>query len=426
MMDKILAMINSLLYKSRLTRELKLITGEILKISIKGLQEHKTRTFLTMLGIIFGVASVISMLAIGEGARRKTLSQIQSLGLNNIIVQHDDAADDFSKNSVFLNYQDLKGIKKVMPTVSNAVPVLQEELEVNYKKRFESVEVLGTEPNYFEIMSLNTNKGGYFSEFDNKMRNRVCLLGHDLLISLFGAEEPLGKQVRINNVWFTVVGILEYQPVSVAGNIEVNLNKQVFIPIQTMESRIDRDPTKSDLDQIILQVTNSEFVTPTANFVEQVLFRRHNQEQNYKLIVPEQLLKQSEETQRIFNIVMGAIAGISLLVGGIGIMNIMLASILERTKEIGLRRSLGATKLDIRNQFLVEAIIISLGGGVVGIVLGYVLTWGVTAFSDWETVVSLWSVFLSVGVSSLVGIVFGFFPAKKAAELDPIEALRYE
>ena len=425
-MNKILKIIIEILNKTGLKRDFSLLTGEILKISIKGLQEHKTRTFLTMLGIIFGVSSVISMLAIGEGARRKTMAQIQSLGLNNIIVEHVSEANDFNKNSVFLNYQDMEGIKKVVPTMEEIVPVIQEELEVNYKKRFEQVEIIASEPNYFKIMNLKLEHGGYFTNYDNRMRNRVCVIGHDLLVALFGSEDPMGKQIRIDDVWFTVVGTMEYQPVSVAGNTEVNLNKRVFIPIKSMENRINRDPSKPELDQIIIKVNNSDFVVTTSSFVEQVLTRRHNGEQNYKLIVPEQLLKQSEETQRIFNIVMGAIAGISLLVGGIGIMNIMLASILERTKEIGLRRSLGATKLDIRNQFLVEAIIISLGGGLVGIAFGYILTWGVTAFSDWETVVSLWSVFLSVGVSSLVGILFGFFPAKKAAELDPIEALRYE
>jgi putative ABC transport system permease protein len=425
-MNKIFKLILDLLNKTGLKRELSLLTGEILKISIKGLQEHKTRTFLTMLGIIFGVSSVISMLAIGEGARRKTLAQIQSLGLNNIIVEHLSENDDFNKNSVFLNYQDMKAIEKVVPTMEEVVPVIQEELEVNYKKRFEQVEIIASETNYFSIMNLELEHGGYFTNYDNKMRNRVCVIGHDLLVALFGSEDPMGKQVRIDNVWFTVIGTLEYQPISVAGNTEVNLNKRVFIPIKSMENRINRDPSKPELDQIIVKVDNSDFVVTTSEFIDHVLNRRHNYQQNFKLIVPEQLLKQSEETQRIFNIVMGAIAGISLLVGGIGIMNIMLASILERTKEIGLRRSLGATKLDIRNQFLVEAIIISLGGGLVGIVFGYILTWGVTAFSDWETVVSLWSVFLSVGVSSLVGILFGFFPAKKAAELDPIEALRYE
>jgi putative ABC transport system permease protein len=415
-----------ILQNSGFKRELSLITGEIFKISVKGLQEHKTRTFLTMLGIIFGVASVISMLAIGEGARRKTLSQIESLGLNNIIVQQESETENFTKNSVGLGYPDLEGLKKVLPGMEKAVPVLQEELEVNFKKRFEKVTVIGTETDYFDIMNLRLQTGGYFSHHDNMVRNRSCVIGHDLLISLFGSEDPMGKQVRIDDVWFTVVGTLNYQPVSVAGNMEVNLNKRVFIPIKSMENRITRDPSKSDLDQIIIKVSNSDFVVTTSQFIEHVLLRRHNNEQNFKLIVPEQLLKQSEETQRIFNIVMGAIAGISLLVGGIGIMNIMLASILERTKEIGLRRSLGATKMDIRNQFLVEAIIISLGGGLVGIIFGYLLTFGVTAFSDWETVVSLWSVILSVGVSSLVGILFGFFPAKKAAELDPIEALRYE
>ncbi len=426
MKNKIISLVNKLLEKFYLKRELKLITSEVFKISIKGLQEHKTRTFLTMLGIIFGVASVISMLAIGEGARRKTLSQIQSLGLNNIIVQHTESEKESNKNQVTLNYQDMRGIQKVLPTISHAVPVIQEELEINFEKRFEDAEVIGTTSNYFNIMSLDLLKGGYFSAYDNQRRNRVCILGNDLVVSLFGAGNAIGKAVRINNVWFTVIGVLKYQPVSVAGNTEVNLNKRVFIPIKTLESRIDRNPSKPSLDQIIAKVNQSDYVRTTSEFIDKIMFRRHKEQKNYRMIVPEQLLKQSEETQRIFNIVMGAIAGISLLVGGIGIMNIMLASILERTKEIGLRRSLGATKMDIRNQFLVEAIIISLGGGLVGIALGYILTWGVTAFSDWETVVSLWSIILSVGVSSVVGILFGFFPARKAAELDPIEALRYE
>lgn len=425
-MLKILNYIKNLLNSTTFYRKLNLITGEILKMSIKGLQEHKTRTFLTMLGIIFGVSSVISMLAIGEGARRKTLSQIQSLGLNNIIIQQEEKDDTEINNSILLNYSDLDGIKKIISTAKQVVPVLQEQLEINYKTRYEFSEVIGSQPEYFKIMNLGLEKGGYFSHLDNKVRNRVCILGHSLMISLFGAEDPRGKKIRVDNVWFTVIGILQYQPISIAGNIEANLNNRIFIPIKSMENRLDRDPKKSKLDQIILYVEDSDFVVSTANFVDQVLFRRHNYEKNYKLIVPEQLLKQSDETQRTFNIVMGAIAGISLLVGGIGIMNIMLASILERTREIGVRRSLGATKLDIRNQFLVEAIIISLGGGLIGIINGYVLTWGVTAFSDWETIVSLWSVILSVGVSSIVGILFGFFPAKKAAELDPIEALRYE
>jgi putative ABC transport system permease protein len=223
-----------------------------------------------------------------------------------------------------------------------------------------------------------------------------------------------------------VIGILYYQPVSVAGNTEVNQNTHVFIPVRTSIVRFTRGPQKSELDEIIVEINDSKYVVSSAGFIERILFRRHNKENNFKLIVPEQLLRQSEETQKIFNIVMGAIAGISLLVGGIGIMNIMLASVLERTREIGIRRSLGATKFDIRNQFLIEAIILSLVGGVIGILIGYGLTFIVTLYSDWETAVSLWSVILSFGVSSMVGILFGYYPAKKAAELNPIEALRYE
>ncbi|MCK4716113.1 MAG: FtsX-like permease family protein, partial [Candidatus Marinimicrobia bacterium] len=244
--------------------------------------------------------------------------------------------------------------------------------------------------------------------------------------ALFPLEDALGKYIKIENHWFMVVGVLQYQPVSVAGNIEVNLNAHVFIPVQTALVRFRRSPNKSELDKIIVQINDGKYVVSSADFIDRILFRRHNEENNYKLIVPEQLLRQSEETQKIFNIVMGAIAGISLLVGGIGIMNIMLASVLERTREIGIRRSLGATKLDIRNQFLAEAMILSLIGGVIGILIGYGLTFIVTFYSDWETAVSLWSVILSFGVSSMVGILFGYYPAKKAAELSPIEALRHE
>jgi len=196
--------------------------------------------------------------------------------------------------------------------------------------------------------------------------------------------------------------------------------------VQTAILRLGESAERDRLDQIIVRIADSRYIVSSAAFIDQVLYRRHFETRNYKLIVPEQLLRQSQETQRIFNIVMGAIAGISLLVGGIGIMNIMLASVLERTREIGLRRSVGATQNDIRNQFLIEAILLSLGGGIVGILLGYGLSFGVTLYSDWETAVSLWSVVLAVGVSSVVGILFGLFPAKKAARLDPIEALRYE
>jgi len=220
--------------------------------------------------------------------------------------------------------------------------------------------------------------------------------------------------------------VLHYQPKSTAGTREVDLNSHIIAPFSTVNIRFDREKGENRMGQIVLRIRKGTPMQKTANLVDQVLYRRHKNSKTYAMIVPEQLLRQSEETQKIFNIIMGAIAGISLLVGGIGIMNIMLASVLERTREIGIRRALGATQKDILRQFLTEAVLLSLFGGLLGIVLGYALALGITYYSDWETAVSIWSVVLSVGVSSGIGIIFGYYPARHAAGFNPIEALRYE
>ncbi|RLD16047.1 hypothetical protein DRI50_02860 [candidate division KSB1 bacterium] len=254
----------------------------------------------------------------------------------------------------------------------------------------------------------------------------MCVLGEEAARDLFLAENPLGKKIRIGTVWFTVIGVLRHHPVSTAGATEVNFNDHIFAPLNTVFIRFDRPTRQSELGQLIVHVKDEKQILKTAQLIETILLRRHDAQKDFAMIVPEQLLKQSEETQRIFNLVMGTIAGISLLVGGIGIMNIMLASVLERTREIGIRRSLGATRRDIMGQFLLEAVLLSLIGGIAGILLGYILSYGVTLFSNWETSVSWWSVILAVGVSSGVGILFGYVPARKAAELNPIDALRYE
>jgi putative ABC transport system permease protein len=402
------------------------LNEEQLRISIEGVLNHKLRSLLTILGIIFGVAAVISMLAIGEGARRKTMSQIQSLGLQNIIVQQEETETENDEGQNLLALPDVDALRAIVPNINNIAPVVERDYEATYKSRVSEIVLTGTYPEYLSLMNLKISSGGVFSHYENKTYQRVCILGAQAAKELFLVESPLGKKIKINGVWFTVIGVLKYQPKSIAGTKEVDLNSNIFAPINSVNIRFDREDGESELEQIILQLSNDAPVIATSNLVDQILYRRHNQVKNYSMIVPEQLLQQSEETQKIFNIVMGAIAGISLLVGGIGIMNIMLASVLERTREIGIRRSLGATRKDVLNQFLTEALILSLFGGLIGIAVGYTLALGITFYSDWDTAVSAWSVIISFGVSSGVGVVFGYYPAKQAASLNPIEALRYE
>jgi len=410
-------------------RWLLLVEEEQFRMGLEGILAHKLRSALTMLGIIFGVAAVISMLAIGEGARRKTLSQIESLGLQNIIVQQEELSgeeDEERLEEKMLDFGDVDALREILPVADAVVPVIEREFEAVYKSQKRDIELTGTEPDYFRLMNLNISKGGFFSSLDNQGYQRVCILGSDISRDLFVVEDPLNKMIKIGEVWFRVIGVLGYQPVSVAGTEKVDLNSNIFAPIKTVNIRYDRAITEGILEQIVVKVQENSPIVETSGLIDKILFRRHNNTKNYTMIVPERLLQQSEETQQIFNIVMGAIAGISLLVGGIGIMNIMLASVLERTREIGVRRSLGATRKDIRNQFLIESVLLSLLGGIAGILLGYALAVSITLYSDWETAIGIWSVVLAFGVSSAVGMVFGIFPARKAAELNPIEALRYE
>ncbi len=404
------------------------INEETIRLGWEGITHHKLRSILTMLGIIFGVAAVISMLAIGEGARRKSLAQIQALGLRNIIVKNiqETASNDDQDAQDNLTLEDVSAITNIISDAVAVVPVIETEYSVSYGNRQKDLSVTGTAGDYFKIFQLEIERGGYFSSLDNNRYQRVCVLGKTAARDLFIVENPIGKMIKIDFVWFRVIGVMAYHPVSTAGSEEVNLNNHIFVPIKSSMIRLPAERPSKTLDEMIVQIKNEKKIPAAASLIDNILYRRHNQNKIHRLIVPEQLLKQSAETQRIFNIIMGAIAGISLLVGGIGIMNIMLASVLERTREIGIRRSVGASKNDIRNQFLIEAVFLSLAGGIIGICIGYFLALSITIYSDWETAVSLWSVILSFGVSSSVGIIFGYYPAKKAAELNPIEALRYE
>ncbi len=410
--------------------------GESVSVSVQGLQSHKLRSLLTMLGIIFGVAAVIAMLSIGEGAKQQALEQIKLMGINNIIVRDtgviggDAAAEDQRSNfSRGITLQDVASIGEVLTSVTSVAPQKEFTMDVSYGDITASTTVLGTTSDYIRIFKFAPIEGAFITELDLRERSQVCVLGSDIKEELFYYRDPVGEKVRLGTEWFTVVGVMERRAISSGTSSEVvarDVNRDIYVPLTSAQSRFIIPTLASPVDQITLEVEDAAKIGESSVILDRLMLRRHNGIQDYRIIIPEELLRQSQETQRIWGIVMGAIAGISLLVGGIGIMNIMLATVLERTKEIGVRRAVGATRRDILYQFLVEAVFLSFLGGLIGIGLGFTLTKIISLYAKWRTIVSLFAVVLAFGVSAGVGIIFGIYPARKAALLDPIESLRYE
>jgi putative ABC transport system permease protein len=407
---------------------------ESLAQSLDNLAKRKLRALLTMLGIIFGVGAVIAMLSIGAGAEDQALQVIRQMGLRNILIEGKEyAVEDLRKvreKSLGLSRRDLQALLAVTPNVVRgagrktvkAYQVFSEQGKVESR-------VVAVDAAYLRLKNLTLLDGAFFDGQDEAAYAQVCVLGAAAKQSLFGFENAIGRQLKINNVWFSVTGVIadrtlgkdEFEGVKLQ-----NTNNDIYIPLTTALKKIEFKPMESELDGIALEVADERRTQTTALVVSQMLDKSHNGESDYSLVIPEQLLRQSQQTQRIFNIVMGCIAGISLLVGGIGIMNIMLANVLERTKEIGVRRAIGARRSDIRLQFLIEAITISALGGTLGIGLGFAIAKLVVYFAGWSTIITPWSVALAFGVSTTVGILFGSYPAEQASRLSPIEALRYE
>lgn len=444
-----------------------------LSIAAEALLTNKVRSMLTALGIIFGVAAVIAMLAIGNGARQEILEQIRLVGVNNVVItsvfeqdQGDLNAADQQQPARFsrgLHLSDAEAILDVLPSVTAVSPEVVYETEIIREGFKRSSRVVGVTPAYFEISNLLLADGQGFTEEQLAKGQGVCIIGATIAKRFFNKEPALGNYIKVGNHWLKVVGVLNETAVSEKAieNLGIrDFNSDVYAPIKTVLSRyINRASvqqaggggdgvfvnggmvTFSDeeegegkkkkknyhqLDRLVVQVAASEEVKATTDVLLRMLSRRHNEVVDFQISIPEQLLKQQQRTKDIFNLVLGAIAGISLLVGGIGIMNIMLASVLERTREIGTRRALGAQKSDIIMQFMFEAVLISLGGGVIGVVLGVLMAVLIGSFTDIQTIVSPFSVFLSFGVSATVGLIFGITPARRAAEQNPIESLRYE
>jgi putative ABC transport system permease protein len=449
-----------------------------IEIAVESIVSNKLKSMLTALGIIFGVAAVIAMLAIGKGAKMEIMEQMKMVGVNNILINPvipDKASSSTEgekqqkKFSRGLSMLDVDAIKETLPSVKRISP----EISFNSTAMLNGVKytakLVGVSNDYFYLYNLPLVAGAVFNTFQEENGIQVCIIGANIRAKFFSKLDPLGQYIKFNGQWLKVIGVLQKTNVSLTGFEEkgVNVyNDNIYIPIQTMLLRYQNrallntktvsqassmdfyggrgggpmsmvlasssdassstETNYNQLDRIVVQVTETEQLATSTEILSRMLNRRHTGVKDFEITVPELLLKQQQRTKDIFNIVLGAIASISLIVGGIGIMNIMFASVMERIKEIGTRMAIGAKKMDIVVQFLSEAVLISVSGGFIGIFFGVIMAKLIEQIAGIMTVVSFFSIFISFGVSAAVGVIFGYAPAKRASEKDPIESLRYE
>ncbi|MDL2255178.1 ABC transporter permease [Parabacteroides sp. OttesenSCG-928-G06] len=408
---------------------------ENIRLALSGLTDHKFRSFLTMLGIIFGVASVIAMLSIGEGAKREAIAKYQDLGVNNIIVREKKLSDVEleevrAKFSQGLSLQDAATVKEIVPGVERIASQAEINTDVKYADKSAKSTIIGVTPEFLHMMNYKPGKGEFITPAQYGQKLKVCVLGAGVAVTLFQHEDPIGKMVKIEDQWLEVVGVLESKTLftETVGELAArDLNTDVYVPLSTFLNRFTRENLlASEIQQITVQVDNSGRLVETSKLIHEILKRRHFNNDDYSIVIPFELLKQEEKERQIYNFLLGAIAAISLLVGGIGIMNIMLATVMERTREIGIRRAIGARKADIMSQFVTEAIAISITGGIIGVLLGITLSVSVTLFTDIQTYIRLYSILIAFAFSVIVGISFGYLPAKNAANLKPVDSIRYE
>jgi putative ABC transport system permease protein len=418
------------------------------RLGVKSLMLHKLRSVLTMLGIIFGVCSVIAMLAIGEGASYEAQQAIQKLGSQNIIIRSLKPPEDAKQSGIGRNvaleygltYDDGARIQSTIPGVVRVLPVRIIRENVRFARNAVPCQIIGTLPSYTEIVGLELVRGRFLTETDEINHENVCVLTFGLAQRLFPYQDPMAESIKVSGFYYRVVGLVRERNMpeqrTQAGKMEGEpLDNNVYISLGASRSRFgdvlirrtagSTEIEKVELHQLTVQMQNVAAVESADPQIKSLLSRFHSKT-DYETIVPLQLLRQAEHTKRIFNIVLGSIAAISLLVGGIGIMNIMLATVTERTREIGIRRALGAKRRHITLQFLVETVVLSVGGGLIGVLLGIAAPLLVSHLTTMRTIVTAWSVLLAFGISGAIGIVFGLYPAKAAARLDPIEALRHE
>jgi len=446
-------------------------------IAMESILANKLKSILTGLGIIFGVAAVISMMAIGNGAQKEILDQIKMVGVNNIVVtpivspedEEDESSNTGSENkqkgkfSPGLTLADAHSIQEILPTVKKMSPEVSLNSHVMQSGKREVAKLVGVANEYFDIYNLALQKGTFFNDYQETNGIPVCVIGANIDSKFFPKENAVGKYIKFDKIWLRVIGVLEKNEINLTAFEQTGVNvfnDNIYIPAKTMLMRfqnralvstrmnqanvvagnmgfghhfmISVTPSQNmgsnyhQLDKIIIQVNETEDLTSSTEIISRMLFRRHQEVKDFEITVPELLLKQEQRTKDIFNIVLGAIASISLLVGGIGIMNIMFASVMERIKEIGTRMAIGAKKRDIIVQFLSEAVLISVTGGLIGVIIGIILSKLIMKLADILTIISPFSVIIAFFVSASIGIIFGYAPAKRASEKDPIESLRYE
>ena len=409
--------------------------GENVRLAIRGLADHKFRSFLTMLGIIFGVASVIAMLSIGEGAKREAIAKYQDLGVNNIIIREKKLSDEEleevrAKFSQGLSIQDAAVIKEIVPGVQRITSQAEINIDVKFADKSVKSTVIGVTPDFLSMMNYKIRRGELINDNHYNQRLKVCILGAGVATALYQQEDPIGKMIKIEDQWLEVVGVLESKTLftETVGELAArDLNTDVYVPLSTFLNRFSRESVlSSEIQQITVQVDNSNRLIEASKLINEILKRHHFNNDDYSIIIPFELLKQEEKERQIYNFLLAAIAAISLIVGGIGIMNIMLATVMERTREIGIRRAIGARKADIMSQFVTEAVAISITGGIIGVLLGVSLSLSVSLFTDVSTYIRPYSIFIAFAFSVIVGISFGYLPAKNAANLKPVDSIRYE
>jgi putative ABC transport system permease protein len=449
-----------------------------IEIAVESIVSNKLKSMLTALGIIFGVAAVIAMLAIGNGAKQEIMEQMKMVGVNNILINPilqdqssggEEGEKQAKKFSRGLSMLDVEAINETLPSVMRISPEISFNSTAVMNGVKYTAKLVGVSNDYFYLYNLPLVSGAFFNSYQEENGIQVCIIGANIRAKFFSKVDPIGQYIKFNGIWLKVIGVLQKTNVSLTGFEEkgVNVyNDNIYIPIQTMllryqnralvntklaseassnvfvmggfgggmgrvlsggsDAGTDLETNYNQLDRIVVQVSETEQINPSTEILSRMMIRRHSNVRDFEITVPELLLKQQQRTKDIFNIVLGAIASISLVVGGIGIMNIMFASVMERIKEIGTRMAIGAKKMDIVVQFLSEAVLISVSGGFVGIFLGVIMAKIIEQVAGIMTIVSFFSVFVAFGVSAAVGVVFGYSPAKRASEKDPIESLRYE